>query len=207
MENLQELLAEAARFRDKRSILARNLKSLDEKQRNAMSKLESEHTSRLNNLERERQAAIASIESRAKKEISDYVQMKSSLQKYVEPVRQWCSKYDLVNYIPNPTRVNESELNQLIRMLQEQGVMAWIKRTFKLGGYSSRAEMALDLCKKIEDACAYCNDKISEIESRAERERSSQVTETRRKITAENERFINERKNQELRLKDEKEQA
>lgn len=207
MKKLQELLAEAAHFRSRRSSLAQNLKSLDEKQRKAMDKLESEHTSKLNNLESERQTAIAAIESRAKKEISDYVQMKNSLQKYVEPVRQWCSKSDLVNYTPNPARVNESELNQLIRMLQEQGIMAWIKRTFKLDGYSSRAEMALDLCQKIEDACAYCNDKISEIESRAERERSSQVTETRRKITAENERFINERKNQELRLKDEKEQA
>lgn len=65
----------------------------------------------------------------------------------------------------------------------------------------------MTFCKKIEDACAYCNDRIGEIESRAERERGSQITETRRKITAENERFINERKNLELRLKDEKEQA
>jgi hypothetical protein len=26
-------------------------------------------------------------------------------------------------------------------MLQEQGVLAWIKRTFKLGGYSSKSEI------------------------------------------------------------------
>lgn len=207
MKKLQELLAEAAHFRNRRSSLAQNLKGLDEKQRKALEKLESEHTSKLNNFESEREATIAAIESRAKKEISDYVQMKSSLQKYVEPVRQWCSKSDLVNYTPNPARVNEAELNQLIRMLQEQGIMAWIKRTFKLDGYSSRAEMALDLCQKIEDACAYCNNKISDIEARAERERSAQVTETRRKCSAENERFLQERKNYELRHRDEKEQA
>ena len=91
MKKLQELLAEAAHFRNRRSSLAQNLKGLDEKQRKALEKLESEHTSKLNNFESEREAAIAAIESRAKKEISDYVQMKSSLQKYVEPVRQWCS--------------------------------------------------------------------------------------------------------------------
>lgn len=124
MKKLQELLAEAAHFRNRRSSLAQNLKGLDDKQRKALEKLESEHTSKLNNYESEREAAIAAIESRAKKEISDYVQMKSSLQKYVEPVRQWCSKSDLVNYTPNPARVNEAELNQLIRMLQEQGIMA-----------------------------------------------------------------------------------
>lgn len=207
MENLQELLTEAARFRNRRSALAQNLKSLDEKQRNAMSKLESEHTSRLRNFEHERQAAIAAIESRAKKEISDYVQMKNSLQKYTEPVRQWCPKASLVKYIPNPARVSESELNQLIKMLQEQGVMAWIKRTFRLGGYSSRTEMALELCRKIEDACAYCNSRINEIEFRAEQESSAQITETRHKISAENEHFVSERKNQELRMRDEKEQA
>lgn len=207
MKKIQELLAEASQFKSRRNDLAQNLRSLDEKQRNAMEKLESEHTSKLKNYESERQAAIAAIKSRAQKEISDYVQMKNSLQKYVEPVRQWCSKSDLINYTPNPSRVNEADLNQIIRMLQEQGIMAWIKRTFKLDGYSSRAEMALDLCQKIEDACAYCNNKISEIESRVERELSAQVTETRRKIADENERFVNERKIQELRLKDEKEQA
>lgn len=207
MKKLQELLAEAVQFRNRRSSLAQKLKDLDKKQREAMDKLESEHTSKLNNLEGERQTLIESIESCSKKEISEYVQMKNSLQKYVGPVRKWCSTSALLSYVPDPAHINESELNNLIRMLQEQGIMAWIKRTFKLDGYSSRADMALSVCKKIEDACVYCNNKISEVESRAESERSSQVTETRRKIDAENERFISERKNQELRFKDEKEQA
>lgn len=207
MKKLQEILAEAAHFRSKRSSLVQNLKLLDEKQRKDKDKLDSEHALKLNSLESERQAAITTIESRARKEISDYVQMKNGLQKYVGSVRQWCSKSDLANYTPDPARINESELNQLIKMLQEQGITAWLKRTFRLDGYSSRAAMALNFCKKIENACAYCNTKISEIESRAEYERSSQVTETRRKIFTENEHFANERKRQELKHKDEKEQA
>lgn len=207
MKKLQELLAEAASFRNRRSGLAQSLKGLDEKQRKAMEKIESEHLSKLNNYESERQINIAAIESRAKKEISDYEQMKHSLRKYAEPVKQWCATSDLVDYRPNPARVNEAELTQLIKMLQEQGVMAWIKRTFKLDGYSSRANMALDLCQKIEDACTYCNDRINEIESRADQERSAVVTDVRRKIALENERFINEGRKQELKHKEEKEQA
>lgn len=207
MKKLQELLAEAAHFRSRRSGLAKNLKGLDAKQSQILERMEAEHISKLQNYETERQNAIAAIESRAKKEIADFVQIKSSLQKYVQPVKQWCSPSALSNYTPNPARVNETELNQLIKMLQEQGIMAWIKRTFKLDGYSSRAEMAADLCRKIEDAVAYCNEKIAEIENRAERERNAQVTETRRKIATENERFAHERKKQELRIRDEKEQA
>ena len=189
MKELQELLSEAAHFKGRRSSLAQGLKSVDERYKKNLEALESEHSSKLKNFEAERQSAIASIESRAKKEIGDYIQMKNSLQKYVEPVRQWCPKTEISNYTPNPARVNETELNNLIRMLQEQGIMAWIKRTFKLDGYSSRFEMAYDLCCKIEDACAYCNEKISSIEARAESERNAQVTETRRKMSAENERF------------------
>lgn len=207
MNNLQELLAEAERFRNRRKSLVQDLQNLDEKQRIIMKKLESEHISKLNNYEKEKQTAIDVLESHAKNEISDYVQMKNSLQKYIEPVKQWCSKSDLINYRPNPARVNEAELNRLVRMMQEQGIMAWIKRTFRLNGYLSRSAMAYELCKKIEDACAYCNSKINEIESRAECERNAQVTETRRKVAVENKRFISERDKQKSRDEAEKEQA
>lgn len=207
MKRLQELLSEAAHFKSRRSSLAQGLKSVDDRYRQNLAALEEQHASRLNNLEAERQSALSAIESRAKKEIADYIQMKNSLQKYVEPVRQWCPKTDISNYTPNPSRVNEHELNKLIQMLQEQGIMAWIKRTFKLDGYSSRSEMALDLCCKIEDACAYCNERIAAIESRAESDRNAQVTETRRKMAAENERFNAARRELEVKLKEEKEQA
>lgn len=207
MKRLQELLAEAAHFKSRRGSLAQGLKNVDDRYRQNLATLEEQHASRLNNLEAERQAALSAIESRAKKEIADYIQMKNNLQKYVEPVRQWCPKADIANYTPNPSRVNEHELNKLIQMLQEQGIMAWIKRTFKLDGYSSRTEMALDLCCKIEDACAYCNERIAAIEARAESDRNAQVTETRRKMAAENERFNTARRELDIKLKEEKEQA
>lgn len=207
MKELQELLAEAAHFKNRRSNLAQGLRDVDVRFKKDIEALESGHASKISNFEAERQAALSAIESRAKKEIADYIQMKNSLQQYIDPVRQWCPKSSMVNYTPNPSRVNEAEVNQLIRMLQEQGLMAWIKRTFKLDGYSSRADMALDLCRKIEDACAYCNERIAVIETRAEDERNKQVTETRRKIAAEQERFKNERHELELKQKVEKEQA
>ena len=207
MKELQELLAEAAHFKNRRSNLAQGLRDVDVRFKQDIEALESRHASKINNFEAERQAAPSAIESRAKKEIADYIQMKNSLQQYIDPVRQWSPKSSMVNYTPNPSRVNEAEVNQLIRMLQEQGLMAWIKRTFKLDGYSSRADMALDLCRKIEDACAYCNERIAAIEARAEDERNRQVTETRRKVSAEQERFKNERHELELKQKVEKEQA
>ena len=207
MKRLQELLAEAAHFRSRRASLAQNLTSLDERQRKAMERLETEHASKLRNYESERQASMAAIQSKAKNMISEYAQMKNSLHRYADPVKKWCVPSDLASYTPNPARVNEAELTQLIRMLQEQGIMAWIKRTFKLNGYSSRADMALSLFKKIEDACAYCNEKISEIETSAEHQRSAKVTETRRRIAAENEKFVNERKDLVSRLQEEKQQA
>lgn len=207
MQKIQELLAEANYLRNRRENLAQNLGRVDRRQREKMRELEHEHTSKLNGFEKECQMAIVTIETHAKKAISDYVQMKSDLQKYVEPARRWCPKSELKNYDPTPACANEVELNQLISMLQEQGAMAGLKRMLRVGNYSLKSEMALSLCKKIEDACAYYNNRIDEIETEAERERSAQMTETRRKITAENERFINERGKQELKYKDEKEQA
>ena len=160
-----------------------------------------------NELTKNHGCTLCLMPSEKKKGSKDYVRMKNSLQQYVEPVRQWCPKKESLNYTPNPSRVNEAELNQLIQMLQEQGIMAWIKRTFKLGGYSSRAEMALELCQKIEDACAFCDVKIAAIETRAETDRNAQVTETRRKMATENERYTSARRQAESSQKEEKEQA
>ena len=207
MKELQKLLAEATSFKSERSNLARALREVEEKYKRDCDTLESRYVSMINNLEEERRAAISAIESHAKKGISDYIQMKNSLQHYYESVRQWCPESSVVNYNPNPARVNEAEVNQLIGMLQEQGLMAWIKRTFKLGGYSSRTEMALELYRKIEDAYAYCNERITVIEEKAKEERNRQVTDTRRKISVEQDRLKAERNKLSLRQKDEKEQA
>lgn len=206
MKEIQALLAEARHFKERKENLARGLTQVDERFRRDLDSLESRYASRMKNIEAERQAAVSAIESRAQKDIASYIQMKNSLQKYFDPVRQWCPS-SMLNYTPNPSRVNEAELNQLIKMLQEQGLMAWIKRTFKLDGYSSRAEMALDLCKKIEDACAYCSEKVEVIERRAEDERSRQMTDSRRKLSAEQEKLKSAKRELEQRQKSEKEQA
>lgn len=190
MRNLQKILSDAEKFKSKRGNLASGINSVDDKYRTKLSQDESEHKQQLDIIESERQSKIAFTDGKAKKDIADYVKMKGSLQEYASPVRQWCSQSELLHYVPNPERVNENELNQLLKMLQEQGIVAWIKRTFKLAGYSSRNEMALELCKKIEDACAYCNVKISAIEENCEIERGKIVTEGRKKVDAENERYM-----------------
>ena len=207
MRNLQKILSDAENFKSKRGSLASGIKSVDDKYRTKLSQDESEHKRRLGVIESERQSKIASVDGKAKKDIADYVKMKGSLQEYVGPVRQWCSQSDLSHYVPNPERVNENELNQLLKMLQEQGIIAWIKRTFKLDGYSSRNEMAFELCKKIEDACAYCNVKISAIEENCEIERGKIVTEARKKVDAENERYMGVTSENERNKKRDKEQA
>ena len=207
MKEIQELLAEAARFKNRRETLARSLKQVDVRFKKDLDDLEAKRVSRIRAFETERQTAVSAIESRARKEIADYVQRKNSLQQFIDPVRQWCPKSSMAYYTPNPARVNEAELNRLIAMLQEQGLMAWIKRTFKLDGYASRSEMALDLCRKIEDACAYCDERVGTIERRAEDERNRQVTDTRRKIEKEQEQFKTSRRALEQRQRTEKEQA
>lgn len=207
MRNLQKIFLDAENFKNKRGSLASSVKSVDDKYRTKLSQDESDHKQQLSVIELERQSKIASIDGKAKKDIADYVKMKGSLQEYVGPVRQWCSQSELSHYEPNPERVNENELNQLLRMLQEQGIIAWIKRTFKIDGYSSRNEMALDLCKKIEDACAYCNVKISAIEENCEIERGKITTEARKKVDAENERYMGVTSENERNKKRDKEQA
>ena len=125
MKEIQAILAEARHFKERKENLARGLTQVDERFRRDLDSLESRYASRMKNIEAERQAAVSAIESRAQKDIASYIQMKNSLQKYLDPVRQWCPS-SMLNYTPNPSRVNEAELNQLIKMLQEQGLMAWI---------------------------------------------------------------------------------
>ena len=207
MDEIRSIIEEAAKFREKRRSLAISLKQVDERYKSDASVLDSKQAKMISNCEEEKQAAISILDSRSRKEIANYVAMKNNLKKYLDPVRQWCSREALMAYTPNPARVNEAEVIQLLTMLQEEGIVAWIKRTFKLGGYSSRAEMALDLSQKIEDACAYCNEKITAIEKNNENERANQTTHTRRKIASLQEKFNNERRELELKRQGEKEQA
>ena len=207
MKELQQLYSEAARFKTRRNSLATALKNVDVQHRERVQKAEKEHQSRIRNLEDERKAALNTYESRAKKEIANYTQIKNSLRSFVEPVKHWCPDDALRGYQPSAARVDESELNRLIQMVQEQGIMAWIKRTFKLDGYSSRGEMALSLCQKVEDACVYCNEKIDAAESACVRARQDQMTQTRRKQQALEEQYVQTRKNLEDIQKQERSKA
>lgn len=207
MKEIQEILAEATHFKERRANLALGIRQADERYRSDLSSLEAKHQSKVAALEEERKTAFSTNESHARKLIADYVRMKNNLHQQREPIKQWCVSSDVAGYIPNPARVNETELDQLMKMLQEQGFLAWIKRTFKLNGYTSRTEMALDYYKKIEDACAYCDTKIAEIEQQNEGAYSRQVTETRRKIENEQEQYKRDRASLEKKYLTEKEQA
>ena len=207
MRNLKKIFSDVESFKNKRKSLASNIKSVDDKYRERLLRDEGDHKQRLNAIESEKQNKIVTVNEKAKKDISDYAKIKESLQEYAGLVRQWLSQSEISHYIPNPERVNENELNQLLKMLQEQGIIAWIKRTFKINGYSSRSEMALALCKKIEDACAYCYAQISIIEENCEIEREKIVTKARKEVVAENERYLGITSENEKNKRRDKEQA
>lgn len=205
MDDIKKVFSEAARFKETRRNLAKKIKDVDERYAHNLETIDSIHLKKVNDFEMERQAAFSLVGTRLGQEVAGYTHMKNSLQQYIQPVRQWCTNMPTTGYVPNPLKMNEEELNKLVLMLQEQGLVAWIKRTFKLDGYSSRSEMAWDLYKKIEDACAYCNEKIYACESKAENMKNEQMTETRRKIDNEQERYVNEKYELQLHYKAEKE--
>ena len=207
MEELRTLYAEAAQFRAKRSTLVTNLKNADSQHLKRLEELERSRVSKIKNLEMERESALAACDAQAQKDVSAYAEMKSTLQSFVTPIRHWCPDAAIRAYQPNPARVNEAEVNRLIKMVQEQGIIAWLKRTFRLDGYASRGEMALSLCEKIEDACAYCNLRIQETETTCTTARQEQVTMTRHKLKAAAEQHTSGQKAEEERYKKERGQA
>lgn len=207
MEELRKLYGEAAAFRARRAALAAKLKEIDARHQERLDKLERDRASRAKALEKDREAGLAACDARTQRDISSYVEMKSTLQSFAAPVRHLCPQEAIRAYRPNPARVNEAEVNRLIEMVQEQGIIAWFKRTFRLGGYASRGEMALSLFEKVEDACAYCNLRIQEAESASSAARQELVTEGRRKLQAAADRHVSDQKAEEERYKLERAQA
>lgn len=207
MEELRKFYDEAARFRTKRSTLVADLKKVDARHQECLEELERSHASKVKKLETERESELAACSAHAQERASSYVEMKNTLQSFVKPIRHWCSNESIRAYQPNPTRVNEAEVERLIRMVQEQGILAWIKRTFRLDGYASREEMALSLCEKIEDACAYCNLRIQEEESACTTARQAQITRSRRGLQAAAEEYVGDQRMEEERYKLKRRQA
>lgn len=189
MNQLQTLYSTADQFRNRRARLAAKVADVDAWYREEMAKLQSDHTSRLQNLDAECQSAIAACESRTKKEIAGYVEKERSLQIFQASVHELCPTGSVQQYHPRPEQVCEIELNELVRMLQEQGVVAWLKRTLGWGGYRSKAKMALELSHKIEDSCAYCLAKIESVETKYDQEKAKYLTAARRKMDSENKAF------------------
>ncbi len=207
MEELRKLYYEAAQFRAKRGSLAAALKDTDTQHQKRLQDLERSRVSTVKALEKERESALALCGARAQKDISDYTEMKNALRSFVKPIQHWYPAEVMRSYQPNPERVNEAEVDRLIRMVQEQGILAWIKRTLRLNGYASREVMARELCEKIEDACAYCNLRIQEAEASSTSARQEQVTATRRKLDAAAEQHTANQKAEEARYKQERERV
>lgn len=193
MNELEQIYAGAKRFTDRRAELARNLKNQDTEHARRNQELNARHEAAVRQADAERNSANQLIESRSQKSVAEYTAMKKSLQDFLTPVMHLCPKDKVRTYVPNASRVNEKEVNDLVRMIQEQGILAWIKRTFHLGGYSSKENMAFEAYCKIEDACAFCNGKIAEAENRSNSERQQQATAARRKKEALQQNLIQER--------------
>lgn len=190
MKNLENILAEAERFRARRSSLAAKLAEVDDRYQALLKQAETDLTSAQKNLTDEQKAANEMADARAKKEIADYSQKKADLQSSLDPVLSLCPRDMRRNYLPNPSRVNEAEVNQLIAKIREQGILAWLKRLFHVGGYSSRQEMAMSVFRQISDACAYCDERITAAQAARDHARQDQTTQTRRKIQETNDRFL-----------------
>ncbi len=189
---IKEIIKEVSQFKAKRNKLTANLLEVDEQYNEYLKKSESEYNEKVHQIEDEEKRKISQINEKAKHNISENIKAKESLQDYIGQILQWCPD-SVSNYIPNPSQVDQGKVNQLLKRLQEQGIIAWVKRTFKIEGYSSRAEMASDLYFQIIDACAFCDECNFQIESKTKEDNERTITECRRLINEENKRFINKR--------------
>ena len=153
----------AEEYKRSRRKLAENLKKVDEDYSSEIASLEQDRIKTVSGIEGRRDSNTKTVESQTAKWISDYETTKDRLRQYSRQIAAWCPKGSVDSYTPNPANVTEHELDRLVKMVQEQGFVAWIKRTFKLNGYASRSVMAYELFCKVEDACAYCDDKIDDV--------------------------------------------
>lgn len=190
MKALEKVAAEAQRFRARRSALAAQIAQVDTRYQEQLHQAEDALARTLKNLEDERSAANQSSDTRAKRDIESYSRKKAQLQSCVDPILNLCPRDARRNYLPNPARANEASVNQLIARIQEQGFLAWLKRLLRVGGYSSRQEMAMSVYRQIADACAFCDEQIAAAEDARERARQNQTTVTRRKIQEANDQHL-----------------
>lgn len=110
-----------------------------------------------------------------------YLKTKELLDDYPQQAAQFCGEMPVFTYSPQPDKVNEQILADLMRMISEDGLLAWIKRTFRLGGYRSRKELARRLCEHVRDAQAYCDVQIAKLnENLASKKQNLEVAKHRK---------------------------
>ncbi len=193
MNNIDKILAEANRFKEKRASLAAAYRNIQNGNLANLEQVDSEYMARVNVISQNYEGSRQLIQSRADNEVLGYRTLNARLNAFFQPVSEWCSKSDLSGYVPDPSRVDERELQKLIGMIQEHGVISFFKRTLKLNGYSSRSQMARELCEKILDSKAYCTKCIDTIQSKAKHESEAEMTRKRRNLAEEEERYRQER--------------
>ncbi len=190
MKYIQSLFLKAEEYKRTRCKLAENLKKVDENYSEETASLERDRVKTVSGIESRRDSNVKTVEMQTAKWVSDYEMTKGRLRRYSAQIAAWCPKGSVDSYSPNPANVTEHELDRLVKMVQEQGFVAWVKRTFKLHGYASRSEMAHELFCKVEDACAYCDDRIDEVRRDCDQRRSKFVTDARREIAQTNEKYV-----------------
>ena len=181
MSELEQLFDLAGRYTAMRESLARDLLQVDERFKKNKTALENKLLKQKDLILKEKDSGIEIERNKAQKTADAYLSMQSGLLEYKGQAERWCPRGLSERYSPQPERVNESELNQLLSKLQAEGFIAWIKRTFRIGGFASRAEMAMDLYEKIEDGCAYCQAKITRAEEDLQAAIQTLTTAARRK--------------------------
>ncbi|MGN0679290.1 MAG: FtsK/SpoIIIE domain-containing protein [Oscillospiraceae bacterium] len=189
MKEIVRILDEAKRFVEKRSMASSNVKYVENSYSDRLISAKQNHEKNIDSLETQRKTEIYQIGVNLRNRTQEYAEKKALLVKREEELKHWCDSSLLESYKPNPSRLNDTELFNLVSMLNESGLIAWIKRTFKIGGYSSRAEMAYQACRLIEDAIAFCCEKIDEIEKDSKEKENSVITRVRHDIEAENRKF------------------
>lgn len=189
MKEIRKLLEQAKHFDLIRSEAQKNIKNIDVQYNARLNTASKNHEDKVKSLENERQNELNSADAHTKTVLREYADKKELLVKRENELKRWFDSSLLINYKASPTRLNDSEVTKLVSMLNEGGLLAWIKRTFKIGGYSSRSDMAYNACTLIEDAIAYYNERIDEIERDTAAKQSEIITRIRREIDEEDTKY------------------
>lgn len=156
MKDLSWYYEEADKFKRQRAELGAALGAIDQRKAAEIQRLNERYQKQNASIDafyrNRRDGLYADYERDADK----YDEQRKKLNSYYETAKQWCGKSLAGNYIPHAERVNDYELQKLIEMIEERGVVAWFKRCFQIGGYKPRHELASDLYERICDCIAYC---------------------------------------------------